>query len=142
MGYIQELRNLIGSRPIIAIGATIIVFNQKGEILLQHRTDANTWGLPSGSMEMGENIEDTARRELFEETGLAATRLKLLNVLSGPEYFFIYPNGDQVHTVIVLYEAIGVKGELHINDNENKELKYFNVDSLPELESMMEFISN
>lgn len=138
MGYIQELRKIIGNKPIIAIGATIVLYNQHGEILLQHRTDTNTWGLPGGSMEMGENIEDTARRKLLEETGLEATKLKLINVLSGLEYFFIYPNGDQIHTVIVLYEAIEVKGELRINDNESKELKYFNFNSLPELESRAE----
>ena len=138
MGYIQDLRKLIGNSPIITIGATIIVYNQDGEILLQHRTDTNTWGLPGGSMEAGESIKETARRELFEETGLAATKLKLLNVLSGPEYFFTYPNGDQIHTVIVLYEAIEVKGDIHINDNESKELKYFNVNYLPELESRAE----
>lgn len=140
MGYIQELRNLIGNRPIIAVGATIMVYNQIGEILLQHRTDTNTWGLPGGSMEMGENIEETARRELFEETGLVAIKLKLLNVLSGPEFFFVYPNGDQMHTVIVLYEAIGVEGDLQINDNESKELRYFNLDAMPELESRAESV--
>lgn len=140
MGYIQDLRNLIGNRPIIAIGATIIVYNQIGEILLQHRTDTNTWGLPGGSMEMGENIEETARRELFEETGLVAIKLKLLNVLSGPEFFFVYPNGDQMHTVIVLYKAIEVEGDLQINDNESKELRYFNLDAMPELESRAESV--
>jgi 8-oxo-dGTP pyrophosphatase MutT (NUDIX family) len=138
MGYIQDLRKLIGSKPIIAVGATIVVYNKNSEILFQHRTDTDIWGLPGGSMEAGENIEETAKRELFEETGLIAKKLKLLNVLSGPEFFFVYPNGDQVYTVIVLYQAIEVEGDLHINDDESKELKYFNLDFLPELESRAE----
>lgn len=45
------------------------------------------------------------------------------------------PNGDQMHTVIILFEAIGVKGEPRINDGESCELKFFPLDALPELES-------
>jgi ADP-ribose pyrophosphatase YjhB (NUDIX family) len=80
-------------------------------------------------------LEDTAKRELYEETGLEAKDVKLQNVLSGPEFFFEYPNGDQMHCVIVLYEASGVTGELRVNDGESKALAYFDLDDLPELES-------
>lgn len=37
MGYISELRKHIGSRPIISIGATILVVNDDKKILFQHR---------------------------------------------------------------------------------------------------------
>lgn len=135
MGYIQELRQLIGNLPIIVIGATVLVYDGAGRLLLQHRSDTNTWGLPGGAMEPGESIEDTARRELFEETGLKAGEIKLLDVLSGPEFFFEYPNSDQIHTVIVLYEAVNAAGELGINDGESIDLAYFHLNDLPELES-------
>lgn len=134
-GIYTGLRQLIGTRPIIGIGATVIIYNSLGQILLNHRTDTNTWGIPGGSMEPGEQIEEAAKRELYEETGLGVERLKLLNLLSGPEYFFVYPNGGQMHCVIVLFEAIGVIGELSINDDESTELKYFDFNNLPELES-------
>lgn len=45
-----------------------------------------------------------------------------------------------MHTVIVLYEAIEVEGDLQINDNESKELRYFNLDTMPELESRAESV--
>ncbi|MHB0998610.1 MAG: NUDIX hydrolase [Armatimonadota bacterium] len=134
MSYIKELRQIIGSKPIIAVGATIIVRNDYGELLLNCRTDTDNWGIPGGAMEPGESIEDTARRELAEETGLHAKELKLLDVLSGPEFFFTYPNGDQIHCVIILYEALNVTGDLEICDNESTQLAYFPLNNLPELE--------
>ena len=135
MGYMEELRQLVGKRPIIGVGATILVFNLNREILLQLRSDTNTWGLPGGGMEAGEKIEETAKRELFEECGLTLEASKLLTVLSGSEYHFVYPNGDELHTVIVLFEALRVSGELSINDGESSELRYFNLSLLPMLES-------
>lgn len=133
MSYIQELRKVIGSQAIITVGATIMVYNDKGEILLHRRSDTGIWGIPGGAMAPGETIEQTARRELYEGTGLEAEELRLKSVLTGPEYFFAYPNGEQVHTVIVLYEAIGARGDLLIR--ENRELKYFPLNELPRLES-------
>ena len=140
MGYIESLRKLVGKRAIIGVGATILVFNSVGKVLLQHRTDTDTWGLPGGSMDAGEKIEETAKRELFEECGLILEEYKLLTVLSGEEYYFIYPNGDEMHTVIVLFEALKVSGDLTINDTESYELKYFDVSSLPKMESRAKYV--
>ena len=42
----------------------------------------------------------------FGEAGLKAERFELLDVLSGSELFFRYPNGDETYTVIVLYKAV------------------------------------
>lgn len=120
--------------PIVGVGATILVTNTSGELLLQHRTDTGTWGLPGGALEPGETLEETARRELLEETGLLAESLSLLGVFSGPEYFYIYPNGDQVYPVIVLYHASGITGELQMTDGESLELAYYSLDALPEME--------
>ncbi|MGE5654358.1 MAG: NUDIX hydrolase [Bacillota bacterium] len=133
--YIAGLRELVGHRPLIVVGATIIVRNARGEVLLQKRSDTGTWGLPGGAMEPGESPEQTARRELWEETGLTAGELRLLDVLAGPELFFVYPNGDQVHTVIILYEAAEVIGTLGVHDTESLELCHFSLSDLPKLEN-------
>lgn len=140
MSYISELRKYIGHQPIINIGVTIIVLNDKNEILLNLRNDTDTWGIIGGGMELGESLEETASRELWEEAGLKAERFELLDVLSGRELFFRYPNGDETYTVIVLYKAAGVSGELRINDDESRCLKFFPLNALPELESRAEYV--
>lgn len=135
MSYIMDLRRYIGHDPVIGIGATTLVFNNNNELLLNLRTDTNTWGIPGGSMELYETIEETAIRELKEEAGIEAKDLKLLGVLSGKEYYFEYPNGDKMCTVIVLFKVENYNGKITINDEESKELKFFSLNNLPKMES-------
>lgn len=142
MGYIMNLRKYVGHEPLIGLGATTLVFNKNNELLLNLRTDTNTWGIPGGSMELNETIEETAIRELKEESGITANALELVTVLSGPEYYFEYPNHDKMYTVIVLFKVLNYDGEIKVNDNESKELKFFSLNNLPPLESRAETIIN
>lgn len=50
----------------------VIAAKKDGEWLLCRHEERNTWECPGGHREVGERIEDTARRELFEETGAEA----------------------------------------------------------------------
>lgn len=140
MSYISDLRKYVGHMPLINIGATVIVMNSKSEILLNLRSDTNTWGIPGGGAETGESLEETAARELYEETGLTAEGFELIDLLSGKELYFRYPNGDETYTVIALYKARNVRGNLKINDNESVQLGFFSLDSLPELESRAAYV--
>lgn len=86
-------------------------------------------------MELYENIKDTAVRELKEEAGINAESLELVDVLSGKEYYFEYPNGDKMCTVIVLFKVLNYTGTIKVSDNESKELKFFSLNDLPNMES-------
>nr|WP_246367018.1 NUDIX domain-containing protein [Paraliobacillus salinarum] len=108
-----------------------MVFNDKQELLLQLRSDTNDWGLPGGAMEIGENLEETAKRELLEETGLHANNLSFVKFLSGDHLYDKYPNGDQVYHVISLFKTTDVSGELQMNDGESEALRYFSLENLP-----------
>ena len=140
MGYIMNLRKHIGHDTLIGVGATTLVFNDKKELLLNLRADTNTWGIPGGSMELYETIEETAVRELKEETGIKADELELVTVLSGKDFYFEYPNGDKMCTVIVLFKVLNYNGTMKVSDNESKALQFFPLTNLPILESRAERI--
>ncbi|MDE6124717.1 MAG: NUDIX hydrolase, partial [Eubacterium sp.] len=132
MSYISEIRKYIGHKPMLSAGVTVVVINDN-KILLNLRSDTGTWGIPGGSLELGECLDDAARRELKEETNLTAEQLKFLTVFSGQDFYFKYPNGDELYSVIALYLAEHITGDLKITDGESFELKYFSKNSLPTL---------
>lgn len=56
-----------------------VVFNEHGHVLsVSRRHDENDLGLPGGKIEPGETPEAALERELFEETGLRATRTRIV----------------------------------------------------------------
>ena len=131
MGYVEELRNLVGHRPLILIGAGILVFNQNKELLLLHRTDNDTWGIPGGMMEPGETIEETAKRETVEKTGLEVKSLQFFKIYSGHDQYYLYPNGDEVYNVSVVFLADQPAGEIRLEKREHSEFNFFPLDALP-----------
>lgn len=113
-------------------GAAIIIENQKGEILLQCRSDRDKWGLPGGCQELGEKFENTIIREVKEETNLEIKKddLKIIDIVSGMSRRNDYPNGDIVINNTVLYYTNKYYGELKW-DHESKNMKFFNLNDLP-----------
>ena len=131
MGYIMDLRKIVGSRPLIMAGASVIILDQNNKLLLQLRKDNNCWGLTGGSLEPGESLEEAAKREMYEETGLEAKKLKLFNVFSGEEFYYKLPHGDEVYNVTATYICNEFDGELRIDNEEVVNLGFFDVDHIP-----------
>ncbi|SES27668.1 ADP-ribose pyrophosphatase YjhB, NUDIX family [Gracilibacillus ureilyticus] len=132
MGYIENLRKLVGHQPLVLTGVAVGVINDCGEILLQKRMDG-VWGVPGGLVELGESTEDTGRREVLEETGIEIGKLELVTVLSGPEYFVKLMNGDEFYPVTIVYMTKEIKGgELKPDGVESMEVSFFSVNNLPE----------
>jgi len=133
MGYIEELRALIGHRPVILPGCIAFIENEKGEFLMQQRKyPYGKWGLPGGLMELGESTEETVRREVMEETGLTLGELTLFGVYSGEKYFCTAQNGDQFYVVTTVYRTREYSGTLCINDDESLKFEWIDIHSLPE----------
>ena len=130
-GYIMDLRRAVGHRLLMQVGASVIVEDDRGRILLQLRSDSRCWGYHGGSVELDERVEDAARRELLEETGLAAGEMTLFGVFSGPEMHNIYPNGDEVSCVDIVFLCRDYSGEMRCQPGEVEALRFFSADQLP-----------
>lgn len=131
MNYIQNMRKMIGNETLLTVGCGIII-EQNNQILLQHRTDADVWGIPGGVIEMGEQVEDAARRETLEETGLTAGKLELFGIYSGQEGYASYANGDQVYSIQLIFYTTTVTGELIQVSDESHAHQYFDKNNLPD----------
>lgn len=128
----MDLRKVVGHRPLLQCGASVIAINDAGDILLQRRGDDKTWGYCGGSVELGERVEEAACREFFEETGLTANQLELFNVFSGPDMYHVYPNGDEVYNVDIVFLCRDFSGQLAADGDEVLELAFFPLNNLPE----------
>ncbi|XEC94488.1 NUDIX domain-containing protein [Paenibacillus tarimensis] len=96
------------------------------------RKDGN-WGLPGGLMEPGESLEETATREVYEETGLTLNRLTMLELFSGPELYLKLKNGDELYSVTAMYLCNDYRGELVSDSTESHEVRFFDVGKFPNL---------
>src|SRR5687767_13917277 len=68
-------------RPAVAA----VIFNERGEVLLQKRRDVNKWCIISGHVEFGESVEEAMLREISEETNTRANIVRLIGVYSSPQ---------------------------------------------------------
>ncbi len=85
------------------------------------------WALPGGFMEMGEQLKDTARRELQEETGIVAGRMTFAGMFDKPDRD---PRGRTITAVYLT--RLEKCGEVHAGDDAGK-ARWFSPDNLPEL---------
>jgi 8-oxo-dGTP pyrophosphatase MutT (NUDIX family) len=111
MGYTEEIRKKVGHDEIIGVGAGVFIYKE-GKVLLQKRRDNYCWSMHGGGVEIGESVEEAAKRELFEETGLIADNLELLGLFSGEDMRYTYPNGDKVSIIGINYICSDFSGEL------------------------------
>jgi len=132
MDYINELRKFIGNRPLLLIGSAVLVLDNHNRLLMMRRSDSGNWGIPGGAMELGETTEETARRELLEETGLEAGELTLFGIFSGKELYYRYPSGEEVYNVSIVYFAHDVRENVELLDGEHYDFQYFDFAQLPE----------
>jgi 8-oxo-dGTP pyrophosphatase MutT (NUDIX family) len=113
------------------VGAAILVLDKQDRLLMMKRSDSGFWGLPGGSTEPGEVVEDAAKRETLEEVNLKVGEMSLLGVFSGPELYYKYPNGDEVYNVTIVYLSRDWNGEVKLND-EHTEWRWFAAGDIPE----------
>lgn len=131
MGDIMNFRGTSGRQPKNINGAGIILIDKDKKVLLQLRTDSNSWCIPGGCVNIGERLEDAAQREVYEETGLIVDDLHLFNVYSGNEQHWIYPDGNEVYIINTVFISNNFHGILKADEVESKEVDFFNINDMP-----------
>ncbi|MEM3552468.1 MAG: NUDIX hydrolase [Candidatus Bathyarchaeia archaeon] len=114
--------------PQPLVGVSVVICNNKGEILLVKRRNEpgkNLWSIPGGLVELGELVKDAAKREAEEETGLKIKIRKLLDVVD----VIIRNENNKVrfHYVLIAFSAYPIKGELKLSSNEHSDIKWVSV---------------
>jgi ADP-ribose pyrophosphatase YjhB (NUDIX family) len=124
----SDYEKALGVRPSVSA----VIFDRRGRLLLQQRSDGGQWGLPGGSVEIGESVADAVVREVHEETGLTVTPKRIIGVYSDPKIQVVrYPDGNVWHYVNVCFECTVKGGELTTCD-ETLALDYFPLGRLPQ----------
>ncbi|GAB6931398.1 NUDIX hydrolase [Paenibacillus sp. JCM 10914] len=134
--YHRDIRQYFGKRSVVRVKAAVLVPNENGQILLLKRQNKDVWGLPMGNLKPGEALEDTASRELWEESGLTADDMRLLDLVSGPEYMKKHPGGDEEYYVIGVYEATGLHSAIHLSPSAEVSLKFYSLDEMPSMDAI------
>jgi ADP-ribose pyrophosphatase YjhB (NUDIX family) len=129
--FMLELREAIGTDPLIVMGAGALIFDDQQRVLLGLRGDNRLWGIPAGQMELGETPAGTAVRETVEEIGLQVRVKTLLGVYTGADALHTYPDGNQVQVAGARFLAEIVGGELKPDGYETLDVQWFDVHHLP-----------
>jgi ADP-ribose pyrophosphatase YjhB (NUDIX family) len=132
LDYIKTLRSLIGTTRIIIPGVRALIFNERGDVLLQKQTLFGSWSLPHGCVDVGESVLDALKREVKEETGLSVVEAVPFGLYTDPQYSVTYPNGDEVQTFTVAFVVTRWTGEPVPDGDEATELGFFPLTRLPE----------
>ena len=119
-------------RKFPKVGIGVMIENKKGELLLGLRHGSHgesEWSFPGGHLDFGETMEETARREVKEETNLDLGELELISVADEMRYI----ESDGKHYVNIGFKAKYIGGELKVVEPYRcKEWRWFDLDHLPD----------
>ncbi len=115
-------------RPIAAVGVVVV---RDDKILLIRRSKppkSNSWSIPGGAQELGETTEQTAVREVYEETAIVIEKPHFLDIIN-------YIDRDREerikhHYILIDYAAAYKSGTLRAGDDAD-EARWVPVDQLP-----------
>ena len=114
-------------------GASAIVTDDEGRVLLHRRSDNERWALPGGAMDIGETIAQCAEREVQEETGLKVKAHRIVGIYSDPGHVFAYSDGEVRQEFSVCFACQILGGEISKSD-ESLEVRFWPVEELDNLD--------
>jgi 8-oxo-dGTP diphosphatase len=132
--YITRLRSFVGHDLLLLPGASAVVRDGEGRILLLRRADTGGWSLPAGMIDPGEQPAAAAVREVFEETGVHAVVERLGGVAM---HGSLYPNGDRCEYLAVWFRCRAAGGSPRPDGEESLEVGWFAPDDMPDVSELV-----
>jgi 8-oxo-dGTP pyrophosphatase MutT (NUDIX family) len=111
---------------LVSAGGVVRRVGESGdEVVLCGRGQPTTWGLPKGTPEPGETRDQTALREVTEETGL---EVEIDGPLDSIEYWFVRPSDRALcHKTVHYYLMSATGGDTSRHDHEFDVVRWFPV---------------
>lgn len=144
----MKTKSLKKGKDYIGVGIGALIINKKGKVLIIRRgptsqNEKGFWGIPGGTVEYGETLEDAAVRETEEELGITVKPLKTLSMLN-----HIIPEEKQ-HWVTAAVVSLLIKGTPKIQEpGKIDKTRWINVHDIgglklkfspPALQALLEF---
>ena len=112
-------------RDALAAGGVVVRGNGDGaEVVLAGRVSDKSWVFPKGTPEAGETVEETAIREVSEETGLD---VEIVRPIGEIDYWFAVP-GQRVHKTVRFFLMRALGGDVSRHDHEYDQVRWVPVD--------------
>jgi 8-oxo-dGTP pyrophosphatase MutT (NUDIX family) len=123
-GAVARLREGVATS---AGGIVIRLSEDRPQLVLGMRRrdrDGSTWTLPKGTPETGETLEQTALREVGEETGL---EVAITGPLGSIQYSFVQ-RGTRIHKTVHYFTMVARGGDLSRHDREFEQVRWMDLD--------------
>lgn len=110
-----------------------IVRDERGRVLLIHKTDNDLWALPGGGHDIGESIIDTVVREVEEETGYDVEVETITGTYTNPRHVMKYDDGEVRQQFSIAFRARLIGGRAGTSD-ESSEVAWVDPQDLDDLD--------
>jgi 8-oxo-dGTP diphosphatase len=118
---------LYPKQPLVGVGAVVVC---SGNILLEKRKNEpgkGKWSIPGGIVELGEEAEQTAVREVKEETNLTVEKPELIDVVDNME---LDENGKVRYHFVIIDYFVRLKGGRLKASSDAAELRWVSLDDV------------
>lgn len=113
------------------IGVSVLI-EYNDQLLMEHRTDSETWAVIGGGLKVDEDLLECAIRETMEETGiqLEKTDISFIKIYDDPTRIASYPDGNVLRVITSVYKVVLRKKPELVCSEESKELRFFSKEEL------------